>query len=200
MKYEILSELMRSRLTYFLLLVIGLLGAGYFVYEAQFMRRIASSYKETTCVIESSEVVVTGRRKGGAPTSFAPQFTYAYTVAGKTYHGNVFRRGQQGMSLDEAEEVADTYRRGTRASCFYDPENPVQAVLIRESDERWLQYVFVGSIGLMAVGLLGWIILECLGKPAAPKRGPADPSDQPLEIPAWSDLSRLNRPGVSDPR
>jgi hypothetical protein len=196
MKYEAMMELLRSRLTYFMMLVLGLLGAAYFFYEDTMMRRISSNYKETTCVVESSEVVVSGRRKGGAPTSWKPQVNYAYAVAGKTYHGTVLRRGEQGMSRDEADEIAYLYHHGVKAPCFYDPEDPSQAVLVRESDERWLWYVFVFSLGLMGFGVLGWIVLEITSKPAQPPKPPAGP--QPLEIPAWSSLSRLKQPGTQE--
>src|SRR5262249_29553355 len=71
---------------------------------------------------------------------------------------------------------------------------------------RWLYYVFAFSLGLMGIGLVGWIFMEVASWSAAPRRAPAGggaggprrggpaPAGRPGTPTAWQPPPTFSRP------
>jgi hypothetical protein len=196
---SLIAELLKSRVTHVLLMVVGACLFGYFLYEDNHLSRIASKYKSTPCVIESSDVLVTEtvrRARSGirytARVDYRPEITYSYDFGGKSYVSEVYRHGEQGMELEEASAVVSRYRPGTRTQCWVDPAEPEQAVLSRESDHRRLNYIAIVALITLLGGAGGWAFLEfVVHRPARLTHAPDKDLAKPVEIPDWSALKKI---------
>src|ERR1700676_5528607 len=120
--YHGLLTILSSRITYFLMIGLGLLLGGWFVVEDQYFRSAPTAFRKTVCVIEDSTVEVRGRDRFGAPTSFAPVITFTSTAADARERTIAAYRLYEGkMSEDEPCSVADRYEPGQETSCYYGP-------------------------------------------------------------------------------
>jgi hypothetical protein len=163
MSLTMLGELLKSRVTHVLLMLLGVGLFAYFLYEDNRLSRITSKYRSTPCVIKSSKVLVhVTRNRRGITTrvNFKPEITYSYEVAGKTYTSSVYRHGEQGMEEDEVVKVVSGYGAGEHSRCWVDPDDPEQAVLSRDSDQRSLGYIAVLALIALLGGAAGWAFLE----------------------------------------
>jgi hypothetical protein len=196
---SMIAELLKSRVTHVLLMLVGVCLFAYFIYEDNQLSRIALKYKSTSCVVRSSEVLVTETvqvsRYGYRRTTrvnFRPDITYTYDFGGKTYVSSVYRHGEQGMELEEANRVVSRYTAGDRNQCWVDPDEPEKAVLTRESDHRSLSYIALIALTTLLGGAAGWAFLEfVVHRPAKLFHAPGKNEPQPLEIPDWSDLKKI---------
>ncbi len=167
--YQSLMTVLASRITYFLMIGLGLLLGGWFVLEDQYVRAAPSAFRKTACVIVDSGVAVHGRGRYGVPTSFVPVVTFTFKAEdGREYTASGYRLYEGGMSEGEAGEVADRYDPGQETYCYYDPADPAHAVLSLEADGRSLGLLVLFSVLLLFGGLAGWVILDFVVKPARP--------------------------------
>lgn len=85
------------------------------------------SWPVTDGVIESAKIQSHTSNKGG--TSYAPEVTYTYRVAGVNYGGDKIAIGQMSSSSDYARSVLKRYPVGGKVTVHYSSTNPVEAVL-----------------------------------------------------------------------
>jgi len=176
--YQAVMTLLRSRITYFGMVGLGLLLGLWFVLEDQDLRAAPSTFRKAPCVIEDSDVQVCGRGRWGAPTSFAPVITFTFTAAdGQERTVTGYRLHEDGMSEGGAAEIADRYEPGQETWCYYDPADPQRAVLNLDPDRRALGWLVCLSVLLLLGGLAGLVLLHFAEKADRP---PAPPSDDLL--------------------
>lgn len=92
--------------------------------------------------------------------SYQVSIAYTYQVMGQSYQGNQLAFGSEGTGYSTrsaAENVAARYPAGSEVTIYYDPEDPVKAVLERK-------YNPVGATLSVIFGLagLGMIIFSYL--------------------------------------
>ena len=81
----------------------------------------------TDGVIRSAWMKPSSSGKGS--TTYKPEVTYTYQVAGVSYKGDKIAIGQVSSSAGYAQGVLDRYPVGTNISVHYSPTNPAKAVL-----------------------------------------------------------------------
>lgn len=173
LSYQALTTLLGSRITYVLMIGLGLALSASFVVEDQDLRSAPATFRKVPCVVEASGVEVRGRNRYGFPTSFAPVITFTYAAAdGREHTVSGYRLYEGGMSEVEAEEVADRYEPDEQAFCYYDPANPDRAVLTLAADGRGLGLLFLFSVLFLLGGAAGWAFLEFVVR-----RAPAPPGE-----------------------
>jgi hypothetical protein len=190
MNYSAIMTLLRNRITYFLLMGVGLLFGAYCLSLDNEDRNVRTTFKPTSCtILESSITEKRERRKRGFVTKFYPEIVYEYEVNGQEYEGDEYRRFEQGMDFEEAVQVVNRFQPGEQAKCYYNPANPEEAVLTLDSDMRRLYGVGFCGLLFLLTGLGGWIVVDFLlvKAPTTPRIPKAAPE---LEIPAWSSLPR----------
>ena len=109
--------------------------------RAVLVYRVRHRYRETTCTIRSSEVVVDSAlrvitRPGGAlrhhGTVYRPHIAYSYAVAGRELtSANLSPMSEPYADRAAAEAVLGRYLVGGQYRCWYDPRQPDQAFLER---------------------------------------------------------------------
>lgn len=180
LSYHNLLTVLSSRITYFLMIGLGLMLGGWFVVEDQYVRSAPTAFRRAACVVEDSTVAVQGRDRFGVPTSFAPVITFTFTAAdGRERTAAAYRLYEGEMSEEEACNVADRYEPGQETYCYYDPANPNRAVMSLEADRNQLGLVLLCSALLLFGGAAGWAFLQFVVKPGrAPSPPPPDVLDR----------------------
>jgi len=83
-------------------------------------------------------------------TSYTVCVQYDYTVQGMHYSGKRVRFGGHSYSrAKRAQAELDRYPASGAVPVFYDPENPAEAVLLRESPLAYILMIF----GVLMLGL-----------------------------------------------
>ena len=135
--------------------------------------RVNHRYTETTCVVVDKRISqktfsggVGGENagmSGGPVTGFRPEVLIQYSVNGNNYRLWTYdsttrpNTGYYGRESD-AQEVLDHFTVDERYPCWYDPDNPGEAVLVRGYPHVWwvcFPFVFIVGGGL---GIL-WFLL-----------------------------------------
>ncbi|NCQ29943.1 MAG: hypothetical protein COZ06_21010 [Armatimonadetes bacterium CG_4_10_14_3_um_filter_66_18] len=167
----------------FLLFGLGFLG--FFGYQAWKEVRVRTVYRETTCVILNKRLKENSDSDG---TTYAPEFTFRYTVDGRDYTCTGYdsfgatSSGRQGKLRVLAE-----YEIGGAYPCWYDPDDPERAVLVRKVS--WM-YAF-GLIPLVFVGIgLGGVVwgVRNLGKSPEEQSASRAPAKGGALQPDWTQV------------
>src|SRR5262249_15926452 len=147
-------------------------------------RTVRATYKPVTCKITDSDVAVEehvhrgggrfGRFRRYTTYTFYPDITYTYTVNGQEYENDVYRYNEQGMTEEEANRIVDQDAEGQTATCYYNPDDPDDAVLCLQSDTRGMYTM--GALGLffLLLGLGGWVLIDFIlpASESKPRRRP----------------------------
>ena len=95
----------------------------------------------------------------GKSTTYFPDISYRYTVAGQMHLGRSVRFGPRQMSREDSEALVRRYPQGARVAVFVNPQAPENAILDREhlsSDLVW--QLLVGGMLMLAGGFLTLVI------------------------------------------
>ena len=91
--------------------------------------RVNREFAETMCTVVSKQLVVLEDRNG---IVYKPEFHIRYQVGEKWYEANTYNiAGDSASSRTEKEEILARFEIGQSYSCWYDPDNPRVAVLVR---------------------------------------------------------------------
>jgi hypothetical protein len=108
--------------------------------------------------VRSSSVLELRSARAGSSRLYRPEILYAFTVDGMEYTG--VRRTLYAINCggsDSPAKVVAQYPVGRRVMVYYDPVNPRESILIRES--AFPSAVFVTVIGLFFSGVLAhWLL------------------------------------------
>lgn len=112
------------------------------------MRRWAATQGE----VRSSDALRFQEYRVGGGAMYRPEILYAFSVDGTEYTG--VRRTLltwQTSGSQPAEEVVARYPVGKKVTVYYDPRNPRESILIRES--ALPSAILVTAVGLLFCGL-----------------------------------------------
>ena len=108
--------------------------------------------------VRSSEVLKVQPLDARESEMYRPEIRYAFTVDGKEYTG--VRRALLTMRYSGPKPAADVVARypvGGSVTVYYDPVNPRESILIRETALPWA--VFITALGLFFSGACArWLL------------------------------------------
>ncbi|HSN86301.1 MAG TPA: DUF3592 domain-containing protein [Thermoanaerobaculia bacterium] len=123
-----------------LFLAVGL-GLSWFILAKPLMGLLAArSWTETTCVVQASRVEESSDSDG---STYKPVIDYTYTYNGGEYRSSRYQfvdfssSGYQGKA-----DVVARYPPGARTACYVNPEDPSEAVLMRDFTWAYLVGLF----------------------------------------------------------
>ena len=144
-----------------LLVAVGLPLAYFFSVRPVGRVLSARSWTRVPCTVVWSRVSVSSDGDG---TTYGVDILYRYQVGGLTLHSDRHDFvGGSSSGRAGKEAVVGRYPAGSRASCWVDPEDPVEAVL----DRRFPPLLLLGLIPLLLVAIGGALLAH-----AARRRGP----------------------------
>jgi hypothetical protein len=119
----------------------------------------ASSWDAVPCQILSSRVVThrgASRGTSRTGTTYSIDIQYRYELGGRTYTGNRygFMDGGSDSSVKGKRAIVSSYKPGTTAECYVDPEDRSSAVLFRGYPRMlWfgLLPLLVAVVGIRAI-------------------------------------------------
>ena len=152
--------------------------------------RANERYVPTSCVVLDkkldTETFPTAAPRGGngpPKESYRPQVKVRYEVDGRKFEVWAYNATRV-YSEDKAAQqaVIDSFQVGSTRPCWYDPDSPDQAVLVR--GHVWGAYAFlILPLGLMAVGAAGafvaWMISSARPSPTAADGSPPGAPQSP---------------------
>jgi hypothetical protein len=147
------------------------------------------------------EVVAAKTGARSQQTSYYPEFKIRYEVGGRKYETWTY----EAIKIHSTDRVAqqrilDTFQVGETYPCWYDPDRPDKAVLVRSEQAPLLSVVLLIPIAFLVIAVAGLFISWKLWRPGrssrgvpayiAPKGDPAPPEIRP---------GRAARRGAFDP-
>ena len=112
----------------------------------------ALGYNQTECTIDRARLVIRRSADGDRDESIAVE--YHYQVAGRVYHSQ--RYDLWDNLKGDARAIVASLPAGTRVRCFYDPDQPDEAVVDRRIDPNRMLVLFALSPLVAGVQLLRW--------------------------------------------
>ena len=96
------------------------------------------SWLETPCTVNFSKVQVEDdvrwevrlRQRFDSKQRYFVSAKFSYTVNGMSYINGRYAAYRSEVSREEAEQIVRSLPIGLKTTCYYDPENPGQAVFI----------------------------------------------------------------------
>ena len=92
-------------------------------------------WEKATCEIVSSNVDVTRK-------SYRPIIEFEFSFHGERYVSDNYDFTSLNVSRSRAQQVVDEHAVGDQKSCFVDPDEPQNAVLVREYDFSLFGFLF----------------------------------------------------------
>jgi uncharacterized protein DUF3592 len=142
---------------FFAIFLIAGAAAFYFMFVRPMVRLFAArTWQETTCTVLSSQVAESSDSDG---TTYRPEIVYTYSVDDHSLQADrydflgVWSSGRSGK-----EEIVAAYPPGARVTCWYDPNQPEQAVLFRGFAASYLVGLFPLIFLLVGGGGLVWTL------------------------------------------
>jgi hypothetical protein len=144
-------------------ILVGVAMAGYFTYENL---KAALFFKEIPCRIISSDVA--------GSESHRPHIVYEYEFNGTTHRSDRYSPVKFSASRKWAKKISRSYRPGSTQTCFVNPNEPTEAVLV--TAEFW-SFGFPLIFGFFFAGIPGFILFAMvrgknMSREASESRGP----------------------------
>lgn len=116
----------------------------------------ARSWQETPCTIVSSQVAESSDSDG---TTYKVDITFAYATQGGERRSNRYDfMDAYSSGYDGKKAVVDRHPPGSRAICYFDPEDPARAVLNRDFSAKYLIGLFPLIFLFAGLGGLIWAV------------------------------------------
>ncbi|MCK6470268.1 MAG: DUF3592 domain-containing protein [Planctomycetes bacterium] len=140
-------------------LLVFLLGAGLLGFWAYDDYRIFNEYHHSKCVVTGKRVV---ENRGSKGSTYRPEVDFTFEANGQTISASGYDGWKDSSSGREGkEEAIAPYQIGGTYDCWYDPQDPQRAVLVRR-----ISWIYLVPFVLMAIGVFGgWLMLR---KPSGP--------------------------------
>ena len=132
--------------TIFMLAGLGFL-VGTLIYPI-IRTRTSGDWKETPCTIVSSKIDISSDSDG---TSYRPKVEFEYVANGLPYPGKSYDFTSLNRPKKRCKEIVDAYPAGMQTSCFVNPDDPEDAVIVRSYDFSWLGTIM--SLVFAGIGL-----------------------------------------------
>ena len=135
-------------------LVMGLVLAGLFIWAFFQDVDVYRNFEEGTCKILSKHIL---ENDGDDGPTYAPDFRFLVnTSSGERYETSGYQRIRQYSSgRSGKEEILDRFQVERVYPCWYDPDNPQVAVLVRGSSLGWVNVLIIIPLVFVAIGLAG---------------------------------------------
>ncbi|HEV8580811.1 MAG TPA: DUF3592 domain-containing protein [Thermoanaerobaculia bacterium] len=173
-------------LVFFVLMVYGLYrGARTYTWDPADCLILESSVDENPQAAEASE-------------AYRFKVLYTYSVGGARFTSDRYQPGYNGSSeIEDAQQLADRYPRGSRAACYVDPAKPSAAILRRPS--LWVAFFLFLPLLFIAAGGGGiYLLWQPSDDPMGPRLQKAIQNANPKGcIAAFFGLFLLAGAGVS---
>ncbi len=116
--------------------------------------RVNQEFVEANCTVLEKRLIIMQDRNG---VVYRPEFLIRYGVGDRQYEARTYDITSASTSGRAAkEEILNKYDVGARYPCWYDPNAPQIAVLVRGYSA--FGFVLVGaSVLLMLIGLVGMV-------------------------------------------
>lgn len=116
----------------------------------------SNSWVETPCVITKSQLKTNTDSDG---TSYRPDISYTYEYEGEKYESKLVDFSGNISSNDRVGEMesVEAYPTGSTRKCYVNPDNPAEAVLVRDWGRglfKWVVLPFGGVFALVGLGLM----------------------------------------------
>jgi hypothetical protein len=144
--------------------------------------RVNHRYLQGTCIVLDKRIVdkrPVGQafRKGIDPEQYRPEVLIQYSVNGNDHQVWTYDSARLPFVVWRRQSVAqailDQFKQGESYPCWYDPEKPDQAVLLRGYPDPWL--VLIQLIPCVFVVLFGLCVHKLVRRILAVRRAPATP-------------------------
>lgn len=141
---------------------------GFFLWQAYKDFRCFTEYRQATCTIVNKRIVVNSDSDGN---THRPEFEFEFAVPdedrvvkAKGYDNwNVSSSGRSGK-----QAILDRYEVGKTYPCWYDPQNPTRAVLVRRVS--WMYLFALIPLVFIVVGVsIAWHSRRGIGRGASPE-------------------------------
>ena len=139
---------------FFLIFFLAGAGFGYFLIFPELMKYLASdNWIKTPCVVQSSRVKAHDDDDG---TTYSVDIVFEYVFKGQTFRSGKYKFiGGSSSGYSGKAAVVQQYPPGKKTICFVNPDNPAEAVLIRDIGPEALLALL--PVIFMIVGLGGII-------------------------------------------
>ena len=141
---------------------------GFFVWQSYKDIRCFTTYKKTTCTILNKQML---QSSSDGSTTYRPEFTFEFVdefenvIQTKGYDNwDIYSSGYAGK-----KKVLDRYQIGRSYPCWYDPQNPRNAVLERRISWMYL-FALIPITFILVGGGLVYSALRRGGRGASPER------------------------------
>lgn len=135
-------------------------------------------FVETQCVVRDKQL---GRKDTAEGPRFRPEIRIEYQVAGETYVVRTYDIRQAfGAGQEEAQAVLDRFVVGQQYPCWYDPDDPKVAVLVR-GYSWWFWLTFLVPVSFVMTGGAGLVYAAWTWGKSAERR--AAPAARPVPLP-----------------
>ena len=151
--------------------------------------RSSDDWVETKCTVVSSKIDVNRDDDG---TTYRPLVEFTYNYHGVDYRSDKFDFTSLNRSQSRCRQIVDDHVVGTRMGCFVNPNNPEEAVLVREYDFSYMGLIFP----LIFAGLGFAIMLAALFFKNNKSNSISGSAKQPTS-PALSSLTADGQPATS---
>jgi len=114
--------------------------------------RANNQFVEHQCVVVGKDLRVPHGRRGGG---YFPVISIRYTVDGQEFQATTYSANDNwGHPRAEAQDILARFEIGREYPCWYDPNDPARAVLVR--GYTWVEYlVAIFPLAVMIVFGLG---------------------------------------------
>jgi len=99
----------------------------------------SGDWQEARCTITNSKVDVDNSGDG---TTYRPKVEFEYTFDGQDYEADTYDFTSLNRSRARCKEIVNNNAVGTQTSCFVNPDDPNDAVIVRSYDFSWMGALF----------------------------------------------------------
>jgi len=113
----------------------------------------SGDWVRTPCKIVASKIYADAKRN-----YYEPEIQFTYRVNSKLQVSEQYDFTALSRNRSRCQEIVDAYKVGSSHRCFYDPDNPTDAVIVREFDLSFVGLLF--RVVLIGAGWIGLLLMR----------------------------------------